>query len=254
MHNPKECEARYGMVINLDRCIGCGSCMVACAVENNVALTPAEADFKRGITWMRVAKSDNGKPFESFDSVRIPVPCQHCDNPPCLSVCPVTAIEMDIHTGIITQIPARCMGCRYCMAACPYHTRFFNWWDPKWPSDKALNPDVSPRMRGVAEKCNFCHGRLQRAKEKAALEGRKEIDPGEYITACAETCPSKAIVFGNLKDEASEVAKLTKSKHCFRLLESLKTAPKVYYYSERDWVSKVAKNPKTIEAKEQTNG
>ncbi|MDJ0764664.1 MAG: 4Fe-4S dicluster domain-containing protein [Myxococcota bacterium] len=243
MSSPVKCEKRYGMVINLDRCIGCGSCAVACAVENNVALTPELADFNRGITWMRVAKGDNGKNHPQFESVRIPVPCQHCDNPPCLPVCPVTAVEVDHRTGIITQIPVRCMGCRYCMAACPYHARYFNWWDPKYPNDKALNPDVSPRMRGVAEKCNFCHGRLQRAEQKAALNGKKEIDPKDYQTACTEACPSGAIVFGNLDDPKSTVAALANSKYAFRLLESLGTNTKVYYYSERDWVRKMGQNP-----------
>ncbi len=254
MREPQQGTVRYGMVINLDCCIGCGTCMVACAMENNVALTPAKADFRRGITWMMVAKSDNGAKFPGVESVNIPVPCQQCDNPPCLSVCPVTAVEMDHRTGIVTQIPARCMGCRYCMAACPYHARYFNWWDPKWPSDKALNPDVSPRMRGVAEKCNFCHGRLQRAHQKAAQEDRKELQPGEYITACSEACPSEAIVFGNLLDSDSAVAKLAKSPHSFRLLESLETKPKVYYYSEREWVRRAAWNPGFIAGKEEGDG
>ncbi|MCP4678163.1 MAG: 4Fe-4S dicluster domain-containing protein [Deltaproteobacteria bacterium] len=254
MHKPQNAKVRYGMVINLDRCIGCGTCMMACAMENNVPLTPMKADFTRGITWMRVTEADNGAGFPKVDSVRIPVPCQHCDNPPCLHVCPVTAVETDHRTGIVAQIPTRCMGCRYCMVACPYHARYFNWWDPKFPSDKALNPDVSPRMRGVAEKCNFCHGRLQRAEQKAAAEGRKELEDGEYVTACADACPSKAIVFGNLRDENSAVAKLVKRKFSFRLLESLKTAPKVYYYSEREWVRNAAKNPGVVAGKEVPHG
>ncbi len=253
MRKHSENGARYGMVINLDRCIGCGTCMVACAMDNNVSLTPIKADKRRGITWMQVNQANNGKAFPEFRSVTIPMPCQHCDDPPCMHVCPVTAVEVDHRTGIVTQIPVRCMGCRYCMAACPYHVRYFNWWDVKYPAEGALNPDVSPRMRGVAEKCNFCHGRLQRAQEKAALDGRKELEDGEYVTACTESCPVGAITFGNLADEKTKVAKLAKSSRCFRLLESLKTEPKVYYYSERKWVHELGRNPGVVD-KEESHG
>ncbi len=243
MSSPVKLLARYGMVINLDRCIGCGSCMMGCAVENNVSLTPEKADYRRGITLMRVDHADNGKNHPDCDTVRIPVPCQHCHNTPCLSVCPVNAVEVDHRTGIVTQVPVRCMGCRYCMAACPYHARYFNWWDTEHPNEKTLNPDVAPRMRGVAEKCNFCHGRLQQAEQQTALEGKDKIPEEYYQTACTEACPSGAIVFGNLMDEDHKVTTLSKSKYAFRLLESLHTDTKVYYYSERKWVRDMARNP-----------
>jgi molybdopterin-containing oxidoreductase family iron-sulfur binding subunit len=124
------------------------------------------------------------------------------------------------------------------MTACPYHARYFNWWDPEWPKgmETTLNPDVSTRMRGVVEKCNFCHGRLQAARAKAAAEGRREITDAEYVPACVESCPTKAIQFGNLADTNSEFSRHAKDKSSFRLLEPLGTEPKVYFHSEQSWV------------------
>lgn len=228
--------SRYVMVIDLDRCTGCGACMVACAVENNVANAPA--GDARGLTWMKVYRTGNGRPFPEHRTVCVPIPCQHCDHAPCIHVCPVTAVDRDPETGIVGQVPERCMGCRYCMAACPYHARYFNWFDPVWPAgmEKTLNPDVTPRMRGVAEKCNFCHGRLNRAREKAAAEGGRALAPGEYRPACAEACPTGAITFGDANDERDPVSRLVHSPDAFRLLESLGTEPKVYYISREPWV------------------
>lgn len=238
-------KSRYGMVIDLDRCDGCGACVVACAVENNVPPAKTRATDRTGITWLRVFKVDNGAPFPENHVAFVPMPCQHCDNDtPCVSVCPQNAIEMDQQTRIVTQVPVRCMGCRYCMAACPYHARYFNWWDPKWPEgmEKTLNPDVSPRTRGVVEKCNFCHGRLQAARAKAAAAGEQEIQAVTYVPACVEACPSGAITFGDLADENSEVAKLAHDKNSFRFLTRLKTEPKVYYRSARPFVQRLAES------------
>lgn len=226
-------HARYAMVIDLDKCSGCGACMVACAVENNVAVPPPAAEENRGLTWMRVQRTDNGRDWPRHRPVFIPIPCQQCEHPPCLHVCPVTAVQVDESTGIVGQVPARCMGCRYCMAACPYHARYFNWFDPTWPEglEQTLNPDVAPRMRGVAEKCNFCHGRLDRAREQAAAEGRPADEAVAYVPACAEACPNGAITFGDSGEPGSMIARLERDGRAFRLLEALGTGPKVTYLS-----------------------
>jgi molybdopterin-containing oxidoreductase family iron-sulfur binding subunit len=149
----------------------------------------------------------------------------------------------------VSQIYTRCIGCRYCQAACPYHARYFNWWDgyalaKPFPKglERGLSPEVSPRMRGVVEKCTFCHHRLMRAKTLAYAEGRRELEELEYQTSCTEICPVQAITFGDLNNPGHEVSKLKKSPYAFRLLERLGTDPKVYYISSKDWVRKLGDN------------
>ena len=238
--------ARYGMTIDVDRCSGCGACMVACAVENNVPPANPKATDRTGLTWIRVYKIDNGRPYPETRSAFVPVLCQHCGNEtPCVHVCPQQAVEVDPATGVVGEMPQRCLGCRYCVAACPYHARYFNWWDPKWPAgmEKTLNPDVTPRMRGVVEKCNFCHGRWHAAKQQAAADGKPDTEPVEYTPACAEACPTKAIRFGDLNDPASEPAQAAKNGESFRLLEKLDTGSKIYYRSKREWVRQIANAP-----------
>lgn len=180
----------------------------------------------------------------------------HCEEdgngghkPSCVTVCPATATTINHNTGIVSQIYTRCVGCRYCQAACPYHARYFNWWDgyaliQPFPRgmERSLSPEVSPRMRGVVEKCTFCHHRLMRAKNRAYMEGRRELKEGEYITACAEACPAGAITFGDLNNPGHQVSRLIKSPNAFRILERLQTKPKVYYLSSREWVRKMADN------------
>ena len=255
---------KFGMVIDLDKCTGCGSCMVSCMAENNVPFKEDETNKKDSITWMRVYKLTNGKPFPDTEVVYMPRPCQQCGgkgdhgHSPCVSVCPAVATDYGYDTGIVSQIYTRCFGCRYCMGACPYHARYFNWWDPKWPEgmEKYLSPNVSPRMRGVVEKCSFCYHRYQAARDKAYARGNKDhIKEKDYQTACTTACPAGAIVFGDLNNPAHEVHQIVKpdphpdprNKHVvgksrnpkiFRLLERLGTNPKVYYLSEREWVRK----------------
>ena len=234
--------SRFGMVIDIDKCNGCGDCMVACAVENNVPPVPAAAGERKAITWLKVYRVSNGQKFPDHRSAFIPISCQQCgEHTPCVSVCPQQAVDVDPKTGIVGQMPERCLGCRYCMAACPYHARYFNWWDPVWPAgmEKALNPQVSPRMRGVVEKCNFCHGRYQAARAKAAAEGRKELSPGEYTPACVEACPTGAVTFGDLADPTGEAYRMASGEGAFRLLESLGTQPKVYYLTRQPWIRQI---------------
>jgi len=243
---------KYGMVIDLDKCVGCGTCTVACAAENNLSVILDESDKERTISWMQLFKITNGKPFPETEVSYFPRPCMHCDHhTPCVSVCPPTATKMDLSTGIVSQIYTRCIGCRYCQAACPYHARYFNWWDGHFPegTERYLSPEVSVRMRGVVEKCSFCHHRLMRAKEQAYAEDRRDLEEHEYITACAQACPAEAITFGDLNNPEHKVSKLAKDPRAFRLLERLGTEPKVYYLSSKDWVRRLADNYRPDEFK-----
>ena len=244
----KKDTKRYGMVIDLDKCIGCGTCMVACMAENNVPFRENETDKRKSMTWMRVYKLTNGKSYPNTEACFLPRPCMHCEgdhgHSPCVSVCPATATDYDMDTGIVSQITTRCFGCRYCMAACPYHARYFNWWDPVWPAEmeEYLNPDVSARMRGVVEKCSFCYHRYQVAKEAVYGKGERKITEEAYQTACTQACPSKAITFGDLNDPTHKVYTLKNNKNTFRLLERLGTNPKVYYHSSKEWVRRQGDN------------
>jgi molybdopterin-containing oxidoreductase family iron-sulfur binding subunit len=219
--------ALWGMVIDLDRCTGCQACVMACKAENNVpAVGPKEAARGRTISWMHVLRD------ESEGRTRfLPRPCLQCDDPPCTKVCPVYATYRNPE-GIVAQVYARCIGCRFCMAACPYNAKYFNWlrYQKEAPGQ---NPDVSVRPKGVVEKCTFCHHRLQKAREQARAE-RRDLAAGEYVTACAEACPARAIAFGDLNDEASDVARLARSPRAFRLGEELGTRPKVFYLTEME--------------------
>jgi len=232
--------SRYGMIVDLDRCSGCGACMVACAVENNVPPAAASATDRTGITWMRVHRLEAaGQGPAAF----LPLLCQQCGaRTPCAAVCPQNAVEVDPRSGIVAQVPARCLGCRYCMVACPYHARYFNWWDPDWPGELArtLNPEVSTRTRGVVEKCTFCNHRLLAARASEAAAGGDAGPAPTYTPACVEACPAGALAFGNLDDPASDVARLAREPGCFRLLEHLGTESKVFYRSERPWVRRLA--------------
>ena len=252
-----ERKQKYGMVIDLDKCSGCGTCAIACAVENNVPPASGATNKRNGITWLNISSVSNNGQFPNNETIFVPMFCQQCEKEtPCMTVCPQNAVDIDPSTGIVGQIPQRCLGCRYCMTACPYHARSFNWRDPMWTEGmkQQLNPDVSPRMRGVVEKCNFCHGRLHAAKQKAASLGSREIDPAEYIPACVESCPSQAITFGDLNDADTVVSQLSKNENTFSFLSRLGTEPKVYYHSEKKWVREMAEQSLTRSHQEEFNG
>jgi menaquinone reductase, iron-sulfur cluster-binding subunit len=223
---------RWGMVIDVDKCTACQACVVACKVENNIPSPTADDALKnRTISWMTLVPL-RSETSENQKATFLPRPCMQCDQPPCIRVCPVDATNIS-EEGIVRQIYARCIGCRYCTNACPYTVRYFNWHPPEWPEEAQayLNPDVSIRPKGVVEKCTFCHHRLQKAKEEARAEER-ELRPGDYIPACVEICPADAMFFGDLDDPGSQVSQLAKSPRAFRLLEELGTEPKVIYLKE----------------------
>jgi len=227
---------RYGMVIDLDRCTGCQACVVACKVENNIPFSsPEEAEKGREIAWIQVLSTFEGE-FPETRARFMPVLCNHCDNPPCVPVCPTGATYKSEPTGIVAQVYPRCIGCRYCTVACPYTIKFFNWYEPEWPEEMEtrLNPDVSVRPKGVVEKCTFCSHRLAKAREKADGE-KRDLQEGDYRTACQEVCPARAITFGDLDDPKSRVKALAKGARAFRLHEELGTEPKVYYLREGEW-------------------
>jgi len=242
----KEFERKWGMVIDLDKCTGCGACVMACQAENNVAPQEDATNKLRVHTWLFIYRLSNGKKYPEHATVYLPRPCMHCGKPTCVDVCPVIATEKNEDGGIVSQITPRCIGCRYCMASCPYHARYFNWFDPYWPGDlaEALTPDVSTRPRGVVEKCSFCHHRWMLAKDKAIVNGEDPLDLAEteYQTSCAEACPNGAIFFGDLKNPEHEVYQLSKNPFAFRLLERLGTEPQVYYLSKREWVRRLGDN------------
>jgi molybdopterin-containing oxidoreductase family iron-sulfur binding subunit len=223
------------MVIDLDKCSGCNACVVACKTENNIPpATKDQAAMGRTISWMEVIPTMSGS-YPKLSARFLPRPCFHCNNPPCIPVCPVKATYLN-EDGLVGQIYTRCIGCRYCTNACPYAAKYFNWYEPEWPpgAEAYQNPDVSTRSVGVVEKCTFCHHRLQAARDQAAME-RRPLEDGEYNVACAESCPAKAIVFGDLEDPKSAAAQAKNSSRAFTLLEELGTDPSVIYLAEGDW-------------------
>ncbi len=220
---------RWGMAIDLDRCTGCEACVVACHAENNLPLsTPEEAAKGRAVHWIRIDRYYEGE-FPNVKVKYMPVLCQQCDQAPCEPVCPVYATY---HTadGLNAQVYNRCVGTRYCANNCPYSVRFFNFYAPSWPPPLELqhNPDVSIRPGGVMEKCTFCVQRIRRARLDAMQE-RRPLEDGDVQPACVQSCPAEAMVFGNLNDPNSKVARAAGSDRVERLLEDLGTEPKVFY-------------------------
>jgi Fe-S-cluster-containing dehydrogenase component len=222
-------------VIDLDKCTGCQACAVACRQENNISFAgDKEAKLGRAKLWMNLVSEVKGS-YPKVEMHFLPIPCMHCDKPPCTKVCPVAATYKNPE-GIVAQVYSRCIGVRMCISNCPYTVRYFNWHEPAWPQEyqKGLNPDVYSRKKGITEKCNFCIQRIRRAKWNAKKEKRR-VREGEVIPACVETCPSEALYFGDLNDPKSRVSRLSRSRRAFRLMEELGTEPKVFYLKEGEW-------------------
>ncbi len=219
-------EHRWGMVIDLQSCIGCKACEAACYAENNIPVVGKENSREgREMSWLKVPPYKLSEKQTAF----LPTPCQHCDSAPCEPVCPVYA---SVHTeeGLNAQIYNRCIGTRYCSNNCPYKVRRFNWSNVKheFPMTLQLNPEVTVRERGVMEKCTFCVQRIRNKEYHAKTENR-ELKDGEIVPACAQTCPTEAIVFGDLMDKNSKVRRLIEDKRKYQLLNELNTKTAVVY-------------------------
>jgi molybdopterin-containing oxidoreductase family iron-sulfur binding subunit len=249
-------EIKWAMAIDLDTCIGCNACSVACYAENNLPVVGKEKySHGHSMHWIRIERywDEDNREVPDQGAQFLPMMCQQCEAAPCETVCPAGATN---HTedGLNSQIYNRCIGSRYCEANCPYKVRYFNWYnypeqENAWPEpmQMQLNPDLTVRTKGVMEKCTFCKQRTYTARNNAKTEGRKVRD-GDVQTACQQACPTNAISFGNLFDPEAKVAmqweqqrveldkevqekdeKTGNNLRGYRILEELRPFPSVMY-------------------------
>lgn len=243
---------KWGMAIDLNKCTGCGACITACNVENNIPIVGKDqVKVNREMMWMRLDRYYSGTPDAPKASFQ-PMLCQHCDYAPCENVCPVAATTHS-NDGINGMAYNRCVGTRYCSNNCPYKVRRFNYFD--WrdhfrdsiqyaePLDLMANPEVTVRSRGVMEKCTFCIQRIMKERQDAIAEHRDVIGTN-VKTACQEACPAYAIVFGNVNDKESEIAKYREHELGYSVLEEIKVLPNVTYIGRLRNVSEEPKKEK----------
>jgi Fe-S-cluster-containing dehydrogenase component len=231
----------WAVAIDLNACVGCNSCVIACQAENNIPVVGKDEVRRRRIMhWIKIDRYYSDHPDDPKVFFQ-PIMCQHCDNAPCENVCPVSATNHSSE-GLNQMTYNRCVGTKYCINNCPYKVRRFNWY--RYTNNKAfdfntvsdlgkmvLNPDVTVRERGVVEKCSFCVQRIQEKKLQAKLENRILKDL-EIKTACMQACPAEAIVFGNLNDKDSKVSELFRDPRRYHLLEELHTLPSVGFLTK----------------------